>query len=457
MAKKLRVGDTIRGYRVTKVFGPGMMAISYAADSPSGLQVFLKQYKSPSPAVVWYPQFVEYQQELSNRVRNGKAAHYAVRLIDAFEETWGGRTYFAAYEFVADGRDLDHVLEEEREVHRRTKVAPTRDPAVWARHVTWAKVLMGAIAALHESKIIHADLKPGNAFLIKDPSLGSGYQLKLIDTDFSVLADRKAPWHGYRGYVGTDNYRSIEHMTRGAVPILASDIFTCGLILYELLVGVHPYWQEDQAEYAKRARAYDLKPPALLRVMPPPADNAEVSAILHRCLSPDPESRPTAPAIRAALSGRVPRTAGATTAADATVRPRAAGRPATAATTVTPRTTAGAAASAPALAGARITSDKIQLVASSGESLRIAVRTEIGKAIVRRFGADAEFWDDEQCTIERRPDGQWIVTPAPGTANETLINGTALTTPRALSDGDVLAAGRSAKAIAKLPLTARVG
>ena len=218
MAKKLRVGDTIRGYRVTKVFGPGMMAISYAAEAPGGAKVFLKQYKSPSPAVVWYPQFVDYQQELSRRVRDGKAAHYAVRLIDAFEETWGGPTYFAAYEFVANGRDLEHMLEEEREIHRRTKVAPTRDPAVWARHVTWAKVFMAGIAALHESKIVHADLKPANALLIKDPSLGAGYQLKLIDMDFSVLADRKAPWHGYQGYVGTDNYRSPEHMTRGAVP-----------------------------------------------------------------------------------------------------------------------------------------------------------------------------------------------------------------------------------------------
>ena len=445
MAKKLKVGDTIRGYRITRVFGPGMMAISYAAVSPIGVPVFFKQYKSPTPAVVWYPQFVEYQQELSNRIRDGKGAHYAVRLIDAFEETWGGRTYFAAYDLVSDGRDLDTVLEEEREVHRRTRIAPTADPAVWARHVTWAKVFMGAVAALHESRIIHADLKPANAFLIKDASIGSGYQLKLIDTDFSVLADRKAPWHGYQGYVGTDNYRSIEHMTRGAVPILASDIFTCGLILYELLVGVHPYWADDQAEYAKRARAYDVKPPALLGVMPPPANNAEVSAMLHRCLSPDPKMRPTAAAVRAALSGRSAGTATAATAvpSKASASPAAVARP--------------AAASGSPVAGAKITSERIQLVAPGGESLRIAVRTEIGKALVRRFGAEAEFWDEKQFTLERRPDGQWVVTPAAGTVNETLVNGAALTAPRALSDGDVLAAGRVAKAITKLPLTARVG
>ena len=443
MAKKLRVGDTVRGYRVTKVFGPGMMAISYGAEAPGGEKVFLKQYKSPTPAVVWYPHFVAYQQELSNRIRNGKADHYAVRLIDAFEETWGGRTYFAAYEFVSNGRDLDQMLEQEREVHRRTKVAPTRDPAVWARHVTWAKVFMAAIAALHESKIVHADLKPANAFLIEDPSVGAGYQLKLIDTDFSILADRKAPWHGYQGYVGTDNYRSIEHMTRGAVPVLASDIFTCGLILHELLAGVHPYWHEDQAEYAKRARAHGIAPPALLGVMPAPADNATVSAMLHRCLSPDPAARPTAAAVRAALSGRAPGAAAAPAA-----RPKAAAaRPKAAAT----------AKAAPASSGPGITADRIRFVSVAGESLQVGIRTEMGKALLRRFGADAEFWDERQCTVERGADGRWMVTPTPGTVNETLVNGAPLTAPRPLNDGDVLAAGRSAKGVSKLPLIVRVG
>ena len=89
--------------------------------------------------------------------------------------------------------------------------------------------------------------------------------------------------------------------------------------------------------------------------------------------------------------------------------------------------------------------------------LALGIRTELGKALLRRFGADAEFWDDRQCIVERGADGSWIVTPAPGTVNETLLNGEPLTMARRLSDGDVLAVGRSAKGIRKLPLTARAG
>jgi eukaryotic-like serine/threonine-protein kinase len=451
VAKKLKVGDVIRGYQVTKVFGPGAMAISYAAQSPGGTKIFLKQYKSPSPAVIWYPSFVDYQQELAARVRNGKAGQYAVRLVDAFEEVWGGPCYFQAYEFVEHGSDLQQMLDAERDVHQRTGVSPFRDPAVWARHVTWSKVFMAGIAALHESKIVHADLKPPNVYLIRDASIGSGYQLKLIDMDFSVLADRRAPWHGYQGYVGSDNYRSPEHLTRGTMPGLPSDIFTCGLILYELLAGTHPYWREDQAEYASLVRAYAAKPPTLAGTMPAPATNADVSTALHRCLSPNAADRPTAAELRAVLSGRGPRAEVTSSAASGTPAARPTASPAVAAAGA-----AGAKPAAPAKArGTPLIADRVQLVGSGGQALQIGVRTEVGKHLARQFGSDAEFWDAQQCVLERRPDRRWQVAPAAGTANETLLNGEVLAAPQPLHDGDVIAVGRKAAGIVKLPLTVR--
>jgi len=445
MAKKLKVGDSIRGYRITKVFGPGMMAISYAAQAPSGGKVFFKQYKSPAPSVVWYEPFVAYQKELSARVRNGNAAHFAVRQVDAFEEPWGGPCYFQAYEFVENGADLQQTLDAEREQHRRTRSAPARDPAIWKRHVTWAKVLMAGIAALHESKIVHADLKPANAYLIEDPTIASGYQLKLIDMDFSLLADRRAPWHGFQAYIGTDNYRSPEHLTRGSVPGLASDVFTCGLMLYELLAGEHPYWRDEQAGYAELVRAYAAKPPALIGLMPAPASNARVSALLHRCLSPEPAVRPTAAELRAVLSGRDKSSVTAPMA-------HKMGSPATVATKATLGTGATSAAGA---SGEPIESDGIELLGPNGRVIRIGVRTELGKALVRQFGPDGEFWDDRQCVLDRRAGRQWVVAPVNGTTNETLVNGEALMAPRVLRDNDRIAVGRQLKGVIKMPLTAR--
>jgi len=431
MAKKLKVGDTVHGYRISKVFGPGMMAIAYAAEAPSGEKVFFKQYKSPSPTVVWYAAYVAYQKELSARVRSGRAAHFAVRQVDAFEEVWGGPCYFQVYEFVERGGDVQQLLDTERERHRLTKISPVLEPAVWARHVTWAKVLTAGVAALHECGVVHADLKPANAYLVEDSSIRSGYQLKLIDMDFSLLADRRAPWHGFQGYVGSDNYRSPEHLTRGAMPEPASDVFTCGLMLYELLAGAHPYWSDDQAQYAALVKAYAAKPPALLGSLPSPALNAEVSAALHRCLSPNPAVRPTAGALRDILNGRG-------TQAELSRKPAA--------------SVAGA---PPRPKGEPLVSDAIQLQASDGASMQISVRTELGKAVVQRFGPDGAFWDNRQCVLERGAGRQWIVSPVPGTVNETLLNGRTLVEPRVLFQGDVIAVGRQEKGLLKLPLTAR--
>jgi serine/threonine protein kinase len=414
-----------------------MMAISYAAENRARQKVFFKQYKSPAPTVVWYEDFVRYQKELSRRVLNGKAAHYAVHQLDAFEALWGGPCYFQAFEFVENGADLQQILDQEREQHRKSKIAPAKDPGVWARHTTWAKVLVGAVAALHESRIVHADLKPANAYLIQDRSITSGYQLKLIDMDFSLLSDHRAPWHGFQGYVGTENYRSPEHLTRGAVPTTASDVFTCGLILGELLTGNHPYWSEDPGEYARKVQSHAAEPLPLLGMMPGPADNREVSAALHRALSPDPARRPTATELQGVLTGRVGRSA-VGRVPDTT--PRA------------PQPRRGSTGAEPATSGPIISAERIELAGPEGRSLTIGVRTELGKTLLQPFGADSAYWDARQCVLERDTRRQWVVTPIPGTTNETLINGETVVGPRPLRQGDRLAVGRQERGVAKLTL-----
>lgn len=373
----------------------------------------------------------------------GKADNFAVAQVDAFEEVWGGPCYFQAYTLVENGADLQQVLDKEREQHRLSRKAPTSDPAVWARHATWAKVLVAAIGALHDVRVVHADLKPANAYLIEDPTIAAEFQLKLIDMDFSVLADRRPPWHGHQGYVGTDNYRSPEHLVKGAIPGLPSDVFTCGLMLYELLAGRHPYWSEDQGDYARLVQGCQAEPPALLGEMPWPARNADVSAALHRCLSPDPAARPTAAQLRATLSGR-------------DRKPVEAVAPPKAATVAPPKVAPRPATPVPvAVARAPLASNAVELIAPSGKALRVAVRTELGKMLMRQFGSDAEFWDERQCVIERDARGQWMVTPIAAATNRTLVNGRALSASRVLSLGDVIAVGNEAKGVAKLPLTVR--
>lgn len=472
MAKKLKEGDVLNGYRITKVFGPGAMAISYAAESPAGERVFFKQYKSPSVTVEWYRPFVKYQKEINRRIAESPARNYCVRAIDAFEAVWGGRSYYSVFELVENGDVLGEILRHEREKNGGAPLPiPFADPRLWERHVIWSKVFMSGINALHQAKIVHADLKTDNAFLIEDPSIGAGYQLKLIDTDFSVLADETAPWHGYQGYVGTDNYRSPEHFTPGATPGLASDVFTCGLILYELLAGRHPYWSEDQGHYAEKVRAYSAPVPELAGTMPAPADNAEVAAILRQCLHPNPEERPTAAEVRDVLTGRSRSAATASSAAavpapapaepaappadevtapfpDASAPEPVASEPIAAEPTVPAPIAAGAGA-------AVLTSARIQLAGESGTTMNLGVRTPLGKHICRQFGPDSSFWDTEQCVLERGPDGAWQVVPRPGTTNETLLNGEPIDGPRPLHEGDTIAVGRAAKGISKLPLTVR--
>src|SRR5262249_25684420 len=103
--------DTIKGYKIIEHLNTGAMANAYAAVSPDGGKVFLKQYKSPAVSVNWFKPYVEYQKELNRRVGEPSLKRFCVHQIDAFVEPFGPPTFFQVYEFIEGGHDLGTILD----------------------------------------------------------------------------------------------------------------------------------------------------------------------------------------------------------------------------------------------------------------------------------------------------------------------------------------------------------
>lgn len=92
---------------------------------------------------------------------------------------------------------------------------------------------------------------------------------------------------------------------------------------------------------------------------------------------------------------------------------------------------------------------------AAGKSVPIRVKTVVGKRFVTRFGEDADYWSEPQFTLEKT-DADWAVTHHARAKHETLLNGKAVIGSQRVTDGDVLAVGREAKGLIKLPLKVRI-
>jgi serine/threonine protein kinase len=436
VAKVLRPGESIRGYHIKRLLNKGNMAIAFEALSPRKERVFLKQYKSPSPTLPWFKDYVAYQKEMKSRIEASRVKHFSCRIVDFFEEKCGTLCYFQVFEFVESGHDLETTLADLR-------ASPARHP--FANRLTLAKVFVSGLQALHDSKIVHADLKPPNIQLFEDKTIKTGYQLKLIDMDYSVLSDRKAPWDGHRGYIGSPRYFSPEHQA-GVSPQTGSDMFTAALILYELLGDTHPYPLDDQ-EYTDAINRYRVAPPKLDGDS---GNNHVIAEVLHRCLNPDVSLRPCATELSNALRGGGSITITKSSESDAEEDEIV---------VIDSEPKKSVVVESKKRTETRKDSPKQQSLTLRdvrGKQIVMRIRTSVGKYLVRTFGDESRFWDQEQFVLAPQPDGSWSVHPNTGSGNETILNGKAITTSIPLKSGDTLAVGREAKGVIKLPLTVQL-
>lgn len=416
----LKPNQKIRKYTITRDLSKGMFALSYEATDDRGTSVFFKQYKSPMPEVSWYRNFVAYQAEIRNRLQSSGVRTLSLTYLDSFEEKVGTPTFFQVFEFYPKGHDMKECIDAFR---RRDAKVP------WDRRLVFARVFVSALMLLHESDIVHCDLKPENVYLCEDLSVKAGYRVKLIDLDFSILTTKTAPWHGVQNYVGSPCYLSPEHLT-GTIPQPKSDVFTAAIMLYELLGEGHPY--PDEETYLKQVHSHAARKIKFQGDLGGSVDAAGLADMLHQALSPDMTRRPNTKELQQSLLGIV----SFPPSKDRETEPEP------------PR---------PGEEDPTNSGSSLKLIAGPDRELVFSVsNTQVGSSLARQLNEDGRFLDDVQFTIVRRPDGTWVVAPKPETTNETLLNGRPITTETVLKNGDELAVGRASKGIKRLPMKVEI-
>jgi serine/threonine-protein kinase len=260
-------------YRIVGLLGKGGMGEVYRADDLKlGQAVALK----------FLPHGLEQEpgrlDRFLNEVRTARqVSHSNVCRVYDVGEVDGH--HFLSMEYV-DGEDLASLL-------RRIGRLP-RDKAI-----ELSRQLAAGLATAHDAGVLHRDLKPANIMID-----GRG---RARITDFG-LAGLAGEIHGEEVRSGTPAYMAPEQLDGREVTV-RSDIYSLGLVLYELFTGKPPFRAGTSSERRRmQARTTPASPSSFVEGFDP-----AVERLLLRCLDPDPGRRPrSALAVAAALPGGDP-------------------------------------------------------------------------------------------------------------------------------------------------------
>jgi Tol biopolymer transport system component/predicted Ser/Thr protein kinase len=269
----LVIGETIDRYHVVEKLGQGGMGVVYKArDTLLGRFVALKALP---PDAVADPQrrqrFLEEAKAASALQHPGIVSVYDV--VEA-----AGQVFIV----------MEHVAGETLEQRMGQQALPL------SRALRYGEQIADALARAHAAGIVHRDLKPSNIMVAEDDTA------KVLDFGLAKLAE--APFAGdeaptvSRGHVerltregavvGTLAYMSPEQAAGKPVDA-RTDVFSFGVLLYEMLTGRHPFRRGSQLETLSAIREANPEPPTSMAPgLPPEAERA-----ILRCLHKEPSRR----------------------------------------------------------------------------------------------------------------------------------------------------------------------
>ncbi len=266
------IGQSVGNYRVTRLLGEGGMGIVYLAEHPTlGRRAAVK---------VLHPDLVATQEMIQRLFNEARAAnaigHPGIIEVSDLGLLPSGTPYIVM-EYL-EGQSLGARIG----AAGRLSLGGALDIADQAA---------SALSAAHAKGIIHRDLKPDNLFLSPDPQAPGRERLKVLDFGIAKLAQRPASAADVRtrtgAILGTPRYMSPEQCRDSRDVDHRTDIYSLGVILYEMLAGAPPFVSSSWGEMAHMH--IGVKPPDLRAAVPevPPALERAVS----RALEKEPDAR----------------------------------------------------------------------------------------------------------------------------------------------------------------------
>jgi beta-lactam-binding protein with PASTA domain/predicted Ser/Thr protein kinase len=245
-------------YVIRRKLGSGGMADVYLAeDQELGRRVALKLLDERHASD---EQFVE----RFRREAQSAAGLNHPNIVSIFDRGLAEGTYYIAMEFL-DGRTLKELL---------VRNGPTPIPIA----IDYARQILSALAFAHRNGIVHRDIKPHNIVV------GGDGRLKV--TDFGIARSGTSQMTEVGSIVGTAQYLSPEQ-ARGAPVDPRSDLYSLGVVIYEMLTGKVPFTGDTPVEIAMKHLSQVPKPPSEWREEVP----HDLDAVVMRALAKDPDQR----------------------------------------------------------------------------------------------------------------------------------------------------------------------
>src|SRR3954463_5366771 len=294
-------------YKILKKIGAGGMADAYCAeDQTLGRQVAIKILNDRHAGD---EQFVE---RFRREAQNAAGLNHP-NIVSIYDRGEAEGTYYIAMEFL-DGRSLKELI-------------VARGPSPIPVAIGYARQVLAALRFSHRNGIVHRDIKPHNVIVDAEG--------RIKVTDFGIARAGAASQMTEAGsIIGTAQYLSPEQ-ARGAPVDQTSDLYSLGVVLYELLTGVVPFSGDTPVEIAMKHLSATPEAPSKQRADVP----RDLDMVVLRALAKDPADRYQNAEEMDADLGRVASGAAVSPATEEAATAIIAGPPSTAVTAITaPRT-----------------------------------------------------------------------------------------------------------------------